>query len=76
MFTQEDIANPTRDTLAEGIIGLLRPSLETLDMAVVNTRYSNSHARHFRQHQFIKVLSQIISACVRRITNYDFFCPC
>ena len=38
-FLQEDVANPTRDTLAEGIIGLLRPSLETLDMAVVNTRY-------------------------------------
>jgi hypothetical protein len=32
------MANPTRDTLAEGLMELLGPSLETLDIAVVNTR--------------------------------------
>lgn len=30
--------NPTRDALAEGLVGLLRPSLETLDSSVLSAR--------------------------------------
>ena len=30
-LTEDFIGNPTRDTLAEGLIGLLTPSIESLD---------------------------------------------
>ena len=30
--------NPTRDALQEGILGLIRPTVETLDQKVIDTR--------------------------------------
>jgi hypothetical protein len=37
--SSEDVLdNPTRDTLAEGLIGLLSPSIEQLDQGIANAR--------------------------------------
>ena len=37
--------NPTRDSLADGLVGLLRPSLEALDKGVCNTRDAQSELK-------------------------------
>ena len=39
-LTEDFIGNPTRDTLAEGLIGLLTPSIENLDQGI--TGHSDS----------------------------------
>lgn len=36
--TEDLLDNPTRDTLAEGLIGLLTPSIEQLDQGIANCR--------------------------------------
>lgn len=36
--TEDFLGNPTRDTLAEGLIGLLTPSIEHLDLGITNAR--------------------------------------
>lgn len=42
---EEEPHNPTRDTLADGLVGLLRPSLETLDQSVADTRAAQLELR-------------------------------
>jgi len=37
-LTEDFIGNPTRDTLAEGLIGLLTPSIENLDQGITGAR--------------------------------------
>ena len=37
-LTEDFIGNPTRDTLAEGLIGLLTPSIESLDQGITGAR--------------------------------------
>ena len=37
-LTEDFIGNPTRDTLAEGLIGLLTPSIESLDLGITGAR--------------------------------------
>ena len=36
--SEDFLDNPTRDTLAEGLIGLLTPSIEQLDQGISNAR--------------------------------------
>jgi len=36
--SEDCLGNPTRDTLAEGLIGLLTPSIEQLDQGISNAR--------------------------------------
>ena len=38
-------AQPTRDTLAEGLVGLVRPSLESLDESVAATREAQAQLK-------------------------------
>ena len=39
------VAQPTRDTLAEGLVGLVRPSLESLDESVAATREAQAQLK-------------------------------
>jgi len=39
------VVNPTGDTLADGLVGLLRPSLETLDSSVAKTRAAQNELK-------------------------------
>ena len=41
----DEPSNPTRDTLADGLVGLLRPSLETLDQSVADTRLAQNELK-------------------------------
>ena len=40
-LAEDFIGNPTRDTLAEGLIGLLTPSIENLDQGILNSQILN-----------------------------------
>lgn len=41
--TEDFDDNPTRDTLTDGMLGLLRPAIEQLDDRVKATRYCQAH---------------------------------
>ena len=43
--TEETGFNPTRDNLTDGLVGLLRPSLEALDKGVSNTREAQNELK-------------------------------
>ena len=43
--TEETGFNPTRDNLTDGLVGLLRPSLEALDKGVTNTREAQNELK-------------------------------
>ena len=50
--------NPTRDNLADGLIGLLRPSLEALDKGVSNTRDAQNELKeriNALEHQLLTI---------------------
>ena len=43
--TEDQPHQPTRDTLAEGLVGLVRPSLESLDESVQATREAQAQLK-------------------------------
>lgn len=57
--TENFCENPTRDTLAEGLMGLIKPTIDNLDERVKATRYkfNKTFYNHYKSYTFIEYLN-------------------
>ena len=81
-LTEDFIGNPTRDTLAEGLIGLLTPSIENLDQGITGhsdsfddfllfSKFASAACRtgKIRQMKKLSTYLRMLEICIRLEKN-------
>lgn len=70
--TENFCENPTRDTLAEGLMGLIKPTVDQLDERVRATRYSTNckHRLTFTLYSCFFRISQLeLKQCIESLSE-------
>ena len=69
--SEDFLDNPTRDTLAEGLIGLLTPSIEQLDQGISNARGAQLQLKD--QLSQVSLQLCVIAILFRKCTSVSLF---